>query len=97
MAYAHYLKKKKESSRYINIIIYLFVIIAPLFTLPQVIDIWVLQKIEGVSLTTWAAYTTFSFFWLLYGLYHREKPIIISNSIFVLLDAFIVIGILVYS
>ncbi len=75
----------------------LFVCIAaPLMTLPQVFKIWVQQNAAGVSVVSWAAYFVFAIFWLIYGVLHKEKPIIITNTIWLFLDVLIVVGTLMY-
>ena len=62
-------------------------------TLPQVYDIWVMGKKE-VSAISWAAYTVVAVIWLLYGMKHRERPIIIVQLLWIVLDVLIFVGIL---
>jgi len=75
----------------------LFVCIAgPLMTIPQVFKIWILRNATGVSAISWGAYLVFAFFWLMYGILHKEKPIIINSSLWIILEALVVIGTLMY-
>lgn len=71
-------------------------IASPIVTLPQVFDIYQSQKVEGLSIITWGAYTIFSGFWLVYGFVHKEKPIIASQLLLVPIQSCIVIGILLF-
>jgi uncharacterized protein with PQ loop repeat len=76
--------------------IYVVGIIGPIMTLPQVHMIWINHKVEGVSLVSWSAYLIIAIFWISYGLAHKEWPIIITNALFLILDAVIVVGIILY-
>ena len=94
--YQHIRQHKKKHS-FVDSWIYPISLVSPVMTIPQLMDIWIGKKVAGVSLVTWETYTVVGFFWLLYGIYHKEKPIIITNVIFIVLDACIVLGVLLYS
>jgi MtN3 and saliva related transmembrane protein len=64
--------------------------------IPQVTRIWFSKDVDGVSLTTWGGFLIASAFWLIYGLVHREKPIIYTNALVCILDFLIVLGILLH-
>ncbi len=87
----HSKKRKKRSS--IDQFVYVAVIAGPLLTLPQLYTIWYEQKTD-VSLISWAAYLVIAVIWLFYGIKHKEKPIIVVQLIWIILDAFIVIGLM---
>jgi len=71
-------------------IIYFIAIIGPLMFLPQIIKIWMEQDAQNISLITWSTYLIFGFLWLLYGIVHKEKPIIFANILWIILDAIII-------
>ncbi|QQG39509.1 MAG: hypothetical protein HYS81_03950 [Candidatus Aenigmatarchaeota archaeon] len=75
-------------------LIYVVSIIMPLLTVPQVLTVWLDGNVSGLSLVTWVSYLVASVFWLAYGILHREKPIIISNVLWIVVFAFIVVGIM---
>jgi len=92
-------EKYPHPNKYINFmdkIIYFVAIMGPLMTFPQLWKIWVEQVATGVSIFTWVAYFLGSFFWLVYGVTHKEKPIIITNILWVILTIAIVVGIWMY-
>ncbi len=70
--------------------------IGPLFELPQLIDIYRNKSAQDVSFLTWFFFAFFGIPWLIYGIVHKEKPIIISYSLWIVIDTLIVIGILIY-
>jgi uncharacterized protein with PQ loop repeat len=81
--------------RLMDRLIYFVGVMGPLMSLPQLMNIWVYGNSAGVSAVTWGALAVLSLFWLTYGAMHKEKPIILSSSMWVLFDTLIVIGVLV--
>ena len=65
-------------------------------TLPQLLEIWINKDATGVSFVTWAYYTFFSAMFIVYGVLHKEKPIIVNYSLVVVLYLGITIGALLY-
>lgn len=74
---------------------YAIALIAPIMTIPQVIEVF-RKHVQGVSLTTWSAYAGVSFLWLIYGYLHKDKPILITNFFLFCLDSAIVVGVLLF-
>ena len=87
---------KGQKQHFIDNLIYPIAVAAPLMTIPQLLNIWIQRKTQGVSLLTWGAYAIVSFLWIIYGLYHKEKPIVLTNLLLFLLDSLIVLGVLLY-
>jgi uncharacterized protein with PQ loop repeat len=71
-------------------------VLTMLMTVPQVWTIWVERQAAGVSLVSWLAYLVSACLWFVYGLRKRDKTIYIACIGWVLLDAAIVVGILLY-
>ena len=67
--------------RFVDRVIYPVSIFGPIMTLPQIMQIWVNKNASGVSSVSWAAYLVTAIFWLVYGVIHKEKPIILTNVI----------------
>jgi len=82
--------------RFMDRAVYVVGAIGPLMTLPQIIKIWIEKDAAGVSIITWSAYLFYGVFWLIYGIMHREKPIIFAYIFWVTLQAFVVIGAIIY-
>ncbi len=89
--------KKLDMKRFVDRIIVFIAVIAPLTTIPQVLKIYLEKKVAGLSLETWLMYTVFNIIWVAYGIFHREKPIIISSVLWFTVDLLVAVGILVYS
>ena len=80
----------------LDTLIYLIAISEPIMTLPQAYTIWIRQSAEGVSLISWSWYLITAFIWLAYGIIHKEKPLILSNSFWIVINLIIVIEILAF-
>lgn len=82
--------------RFMDKAIYVIVILGPIMTLPQVFDIWLKKNAAGISIISWGSYLVFSIFWLAYGMMHKEKPLILANIFWIILNVLIVLGALIY-
>ena len=77
-------------------LIYVVGIIGVIMTLPQLTKIWMEKNASGVSIVSWGAYAILAIFWIIYGVMHKEKPIILTYSAWFVIDTLIVIGLLIY-
>ena len=71
-------------------------VIEPAMTVPQIYEIWTTQEAAGVSAATWILYIGAAVIWLLYGLQIKDKPLIISSSLWVFTEAAVVAGAIMY-
>jgi uncharacterized protein with PQ loop repeat len=74
----------------------LFSVVTMLMTVPQIWTIWVEGNVSGVSLPTWGTYLLSAFLWFVYGLQRNDKTIYVACIGWIILDAAIVAGVLVY-
>lgn len=86
-----------RSKRIIDSLVIIFSIIGPILTFPQFLKVWVERSTEGLSIVTWCTYFVSSCIWFTYGVVHHEKPIIFANSLYMVLNGLIIIGIFLYS
>ena len=82
--------------RFMDHAIYAVGIFGPIMTIPQVTKIWIHRNAAGVSAISWISYIIAAVFWLIYGIMHKEKPIILTYTIWIFLEIFIVVGVLLY-
>lgn len=68
----------------------------PIALLPQVVQVYSLKDASDLSPITWILWECFSVFWLIYGIVHKEMPIIIANSCYIVLQAIVLIAIVIY-
>lgn len=67
-----------------------------LMTVPQVLTIWVGHQAAGVSLLSWSAYLLSALLWFWYGIQKRDKNIYLACIGWIVLDAAVISGTVVY-
>ncbi len=98
--YFHRLEKYPHSNRWKSFIdnsICFIGVLGGILVIPQIFKIWIEKEASGVSLFSWIAYVCFAFIWLIYGIAHEEKAIIITYSLKTVLDFMVVLGVIIYS
>jgi len=93
----HDILHQKKYVRALDRMVLIIGIMGPLFTLPQVWQIWTTKDAQGLNIFTWISWMVFTLFWLVYGLAHREKPIIANNILWIFIHTSVIIGIILYS
>jgi uncharacterized protein with PQ loop repeat len=71
-------------------------ILGPLATVPQILKIYTLHSASGVSLLSWLMPAIFDIPWIIYGLVHRERPIAVTYSLWLIGNLTIAVGVLLY-
>ncbi|HUY52960.1 MAG TPA: hypothetical protein VMV24_00060 [Candidatus Dormibacteraeota bacterium] len=93
------LKKQNKSSYivFLDKLTFIVGIIGPFTVLPQTYSIFVTKSASGVSLTTWTLIFIVTFPWILYGIAHKEKSIIVSFILWELVNLSVIVGVILYS
>jgi uncharacterized protein with PQ loop repeat len=68
----------------------------PLTGVPQIVTVFTTQKAEGVSLVSWCGFLVVGVIYLFYALMHRLKPLIIAQAFWLIVDALVIVGVLLY-
>ena len=71
-------------------------VIGPFTVLPQIISIFSTHSAKGVSLATWLLIFIVTFPWILYGVAHKDKSIIVSFTLWEVANLAVVIGVMKY-
>lgn len=71
-------------------------IIGPFTVLPQIYSIFSTHSAQGVSLMTWTLIFVVTFPWILYGIAHKDKSIIVSFILWEVVNLAVVVGVLLY-
>ncbi|HVX57640.1 MAG TPA: PQ-loop domain-containing transporter [Candidatus Saccharimonadales bacterium] len=92
------LKPQRKSSyiRFLDKLTFVVGVIGPFTVLPQIYSIFSTQSAAGVSLATWVLIFVVTFPWILYGLAHRERSIIVSFILWEVVNLAVVVGVLLY-
>lgn len=89
--------KTAQSQKLVGYMMYAVGVGMPLTNLPQIMQIFSTKVTTGLSVSTWIMYTVFGFIPLLYAISNKLKPLIISNILWMFIDALMIYGILRYS
>lgn len=91
------LKTNRKTKKEIYEIAMVVAVVQPIMVLPQALQIYNNRSAADVSLLTWSMLLIFNISNFIYGLVFGIKPLIINNAIWVIVDAAVVVGILLYS
>jgi uncharacterized protein with PQ loop repeat len=81
----------------IDTLAYIVSTLSLLSTVDQIRIIWFEHDANGVSFLSWMFYTLSALVWLIYGVVHKDRVLIITNSLWVVFSLVIVVGIGIYS
>ncbi len=70
--------------------------ITPLATIPQIIAIYSAQSVENLAVFTWILYDLSSILFLSYAIVHKLTPLIISSTLWIIVDSAVVIGWIIF-
>jgi len=82
--------------RFLDNFLLVIAVIGPLNNLPQIIKIFTSKTSSGVSTLTFSLFALFNIPWIIYGIAHKEKPIIIAFSLWFITNLTVVIGTIIY-
>jgi uncharacterized protein with PQ loop repeat len=89
-------KQQRRVAHFLEKVVYIFCIAGPIMTAPQVARVYLSGQVAGLSIITWASYLFISSFWLIYAVFIKNKPLIVSNVFWILMHIMIVSGIIIY-
>lgn len=91
-------KKHKLNSylKFLDKLTFVAGVIGPFTVLPQIYTIFSTHSAKGVSLATWAMIFIVTFPWILYGIAHKDKSIIVSFTLWEVVNLTVVVGVLLY-
>ncbi|HSX01559.1 MAG TPA: hypothetical protein VLF67_04940 [Candidatus Saccharimonas sp.] len=91
----HHLSHKAELTN-IDRIINVAAVLYPLMGVPQALHIYATHNASDVSLISWLSFSFFSGVFLVYGLAHRLRPVIIAQSLWLVVNLSVAIGVMLY-
>lgn len=68
----------------------------PLTALPQIFKIYLLKDAAGVSILSWALPALFDIPWVMYGIIHRERPIVVTYLLWFFANAAVALGVILF-
>lgn len=71
-------------------------IFGPVAVLPQIYKIWAEQNASGFSPVTWGLLFLMNMPMIIYGVVHKEKPVILANVLWFLANVSIFLGVMLF-
>ena len=71
-------------------------ILGPVMTIPQIALIYVGRDATGVAPESWFMWAIFDIPWILYGFAHKERPIVVTYTLWMLANLAVGIGAILY-
>lgn len=94
---AHYLHlTKRNEKRLINRVCAVFAVLMPMTTLPQVYMLYTSHNASGLSLAMWVLYAIGCVPFLLFGIIYKHAQLILLNVLWLIMQAVMIVGILLY-
>jgi uncharacterized protein with PQ loop repeat len=82
---------RKVSLWVLDIIVLTAGVIGPLMTIPQILKIIVLHNAAGISTLTWGMYALLDIPWIVYGIAHASRPILLTYILWFLVNTFVAV------
>ena len=82
--------------RFLDKFLIVVAVLGPLIAMPQILQIFITQNATGVSSLSWGLYALFNVPWFVYGIVHKDKPIIISYLLSFIANITVLTGTLIY-
>ncbi len=82
--------------KFLDKLLLVIAVIGPLVTIPQIIEIFETQDASNLSPLTWGMYCVFNILWFIYGIVHKEKPIMITYALWFLVNGIIFSSIFIF-
>ncbi len=76
--------------------VYAAALLTPVVTIPQAYQIFAVKSSAGVSVVSWICFASANIVWTIYGVVHKEKPIIISNIANFFINIVVIVAALMY-
>jgi uncharacterized protein with PQ loop repeat len=93
----HFYITKKDEKRFINRLCSVFAVLMPLTALPQIWLLYSTKQTAGLSLAMWVMYCIGCIPFLLFGYIYKHKQLIVLNIMWIVVQAFMIVGIIMYS
>ncbi len=94
--YRHIGPEEEQSGlgKILEFLIYGVGLLGTVAALPQAYRIWFLKDVAGLSLFSWISLALFAPFWILYGLLHKKKSLVMTYVVWFMISLVIILGII---
>ena len=87
---------RNSMKRWLDRLILMVGVIGPAMIVPQIMLIYTEKNASGVSAISWLAWALLDIPWIIYGLVHREPPIVMTYFLWFLGNLLVFFGAVLY-
>lgn len=91
-----YVKHNNRFIKFIDGAVYIVGTFGACMTIPQIYSLYSSKSAESLSFFSWCGFLCAALFWFIYGLTHKSRPIVFINSLWIIFDILMIIGITIY-
>lgn len=81
---------------FLDRVVLLVAIIGPLANIPQIMEVYLQRNGAGVSLASWTLYAVFNTIWIVYGIVHKERTILLAHLFWFITQIVVIVGVILY-
>jgi len=89
-------EKRKRPRKLIDTLMTFVGVVASVSSIPQIIKIWQTGNVEGIAISSYIIALVAIVCWFFYGMYLKNKPLIITSILSALILGTVVVQILTY-
>lgn len=92
----HLNRYRKPEVRMVDNLMSLAAFASPLLGVPQAVQVFANEDASGLSMFSWVAFAVVAVVFLIYALMHKIKPLIVAQSLWLIVYAAVIAGIILY-
>lgn len=82
--------------RLLDRVIFAAGVIGPLLSIPQIVLIYSNKDASDISAVSWFGWAALNIVWILYGLAHKEPPIVMTYTFWFIINLTVAFGAILY-
>lgn len=87
----------KKQKKLIDSVCAVFAVLMPLTTVPQIMLLFQTKDASGLSLMMWVLYSIGCIPFLLFGIIYKHTQLIVLNTLWLIAQSIMIVGIIIYS
>ncbi len=87
---------RSASKRLLDKLIFVAGVVGPLLSIPQIILIYSNKDASDISAVSWFGWAALNIVWILYGLAHKEPPIVTTYTLWFIINLTVAFGAILY-
>jgi uncharacterized protein with PQ loop repeat len=87
----HHRITRRKATKTVDVMAYIVGVGGNIAVIPQIIKAWE-SEAPGLAISTWILFTFIGFIWLAYAILHKQKPLIVAQTVGITVNFLVVLG-----